>query len=82
MPKTNQPTPGELSVSRRSSLELLEYTRLTLRLIEQHPHSEDDAHLASELKLALRHYIAELEQETSIPLHSRRSFDSPEPTSE
>jgi len=68
-------------VSRRSSRELLEYTKLTLQLIERHPHREEDAHLASELKLALRRYIAELEQETSSPLHSRHGFDSPEPTS-
>jgi hypothetical protein len=69
-------------VSRRSSLELLEYTRLTLQLIELHQHREEDAHLASELKLALKRYIVELEQEASNPLHSRHTFDSPEPTSE
>lgn len=49
-------------MSRSSSLELLEYARLTLRLIEQSPHRDEDALIASELKLALRRYIAELKR--------------------
>ena len=58
------------SMSHRSSVELLEYARWTLQLIERHPHREEDAHLASELKLALNRYIEELERETSG--HSNR----------
>ena len=50
-------------MSHRSSVELLEYARLTLQLIERHPNSEEDAHLASELKFALERYIEELERE-------------------
>jgi hypothetical protein len=49
-------------MSHRSSVELLEYARLTLQLIERHPHSEEDAHLASELKFSLERYIEELER--------------------
>ena len=47
-------------MSRKSTAELLEYTRLTLRLIEQHPHRDEDAHLACELTISLKRYIAEL----------------------
>ena len=50
-------------MSHRSTVELLEYTRLPLRLIELHPHREQDALLAMELKSALERYIAELETE-------------------
>ena len=60
-------------MSHRSSVELLEYARWTLLLIERHPHREEDAHLASELKLALNRYIEELERETSRALQSLRS---------
>ena len=67
-------------MSHRSSVELLEYARLTLQLVERHPHSEEDAHLASELKFALERYIEELEPETSKSLQSLRAFRSPEPT--
>jgi hypothetical protein len=52
-----------LSTSHGSSVELLEYARLTLQLIERHPHSEEDAHLACELKFSLERYIEELERE-------------------
>ena len=69
-----------LSMSHRSSVELLEYARLTLQLIERHPHREEDAHLASELKVVLERYIEELERETSKSLQSLRTFRSPEPT--
>ena len=48
---------------RKYSLELLEYTRLTLRLVELHPHREQDVFLAAELKFILRRRIAELESE-------------------
>ena len=50
-------------MSRKYLLELLEYTRFTLRLVEQHRHREQDAHLAAELKFILRRRIAELESE-------------------
>ena len=69
-----------LSMSHRSSVELLEYARLTLQLIERHPHREEDAHLANELKVALERYIEELERETSKTLQSPLTFRSPEPT--
>jgi hypothetical protein len=65
-------------MSRRSTAELLEYTRLTLRLIELHPHREENAPLAMELKSALERYIAELERETSSPVRSLRNFRSHE----
>ena len=67
-------------MSRKSSMELLEYTKLTLRLIEQYPHREEDAHLALELKSALQRYIVELERETVSPARSQRIFRSPQPT--
>ena len=67
-------------MSHRSTVELLEYTRLTLRLIELHPHREEDAPLARELKSALERYIAELERETSAPVCSLRNIRSPLPT--
>jgi hypothetical protein len=67
-------------MSRKSSLELLEYTKLTLQLIEQYPHQEEDAHLALELKSALQRYIAELEREAASPARSQRIFRSPRPT--
>jgi hypothetical protein len=67
-------------MSHRSTVELLEYTRLTLRLIELHPHREEDAPLARELKSALERYIAELERETSAPVRSLRNLRSPLPT--
>jgi hypothetical protein len=69
-----------LSMSHRSSVELLEYARLTLLLIERHPHREEDAHLASKLKFSLERYIEELERETSKSLQSLRTFRSPEAT--
>ena len=50
-------------MSLKYSLELLEYIRLTLRLVELHPHRERDAHLAAELQFILRRRIAELESE-------------------
>jgi hypothetical protein len=64
-------------MSHRSTVELLEYTRLTLRLIELHPHLEEDAPLAMELKSALERYIAELEREAASPGRSLRNFRSP-----
>ena len=67
-------------MSRKSSMELLEYTKLTLQLIEQYPHREEDAHLAMELKSALQRYISELERETVSPARSQRIFRSPQPT--
>jgi hypothetical protein len=64
-------------MSHRSRVELLEYARLTLQLIEQYPHREEDAHLAMELKSALQRYITELEQEAARPARSRlRTFRS------
>ena len=65
------------SMSHRSTVELLEYTRLTLRLIELHPYREEDVPLARELKSALERYIAELERETSRSVRSLRNFRSP-----
>ncbi len=67
-------------MSHHSSVELLEYTRLTLQLIERYPHREEDAHLATELKFALGRYINDLERETSKSLQSLRTLRSPEPT--
>ncbi|MGA8741857.1 MAG: hypothetical protein WB561_11795 [Terracidiphilus sp.] len=67
-------------MSHRSTVELLEYTRLTLQLVERHQHGEEDAHLANELKLVLERYIAELEWETSGPVRSLRNFRSSERT--
>jgi hypothetical protein len=64
-------------MSRRSSVELLEYTRWTLRLIELYPHREEDAALAMELKSALEQYIAELEREVATPVRSLRNFPFP-----
>lgn len=69
-------------MSRKSTAELLEYVRLTLRLIEQYPHREEDAHLAHELKLTLQRYIAELEQHETSGVISLRTFRSSEPTSD
>jgi hypothetical protein len=63
-------------MSRRSTVELLEYTRLTLRLIELHPHREENAALAGELKSSLERYITELEREISSPARSLRNFRS------
>jgi len=65
-------------MSRRSRAELLEYTRLTLRLVELHPHRKEDAALARELKSALERYIAELERETAGRVRSLRNFRSRE----
>lgn len=45
-------------MSLQYSLELLEYIRLTLRLVELHPHRKRDAHLAAELQFILRRRIA------------------------
>ena len=67
-------------MSHHSTVELLEYTRLTLQLIERHPHREEDAHLARELKFALERYINELELETSKSRQSLRTLRSPEPS--
>ena len=67
-------------MSHRSSVELLEYARLTLQLIERYPHDEEDVHLARELKFALKRYINELELETSKSLQSLQTLRSPEPT--
>ena len=65
-------------MSHRSRLELLEYARFTLQLIELYPHREEDAHLAMELKSALQRYITELEQEAAMPVRSwLRTFRSP-----
>jgi hypothetical protein len=64
-------------MSRRSTVELLEYTRWTLQLIEQYPHREEDAHLAIALKSALERYIAELEQEVASPVRSLRNLRFP-----
>jgi hypothetical protein len=65
-------------MSHRSRAELLEYTRLTLQLIELYPHREEDAPLAMELKLALQRYITELERDAARPARSRlRTFRSP-----
>lgn len=64
-------------MSHRSTVELLEYTRLTLRLIEQHSHREEDAVLEMELKSALERYIAELEREAASPARLLRNFRSP-----
>ena len=61
-------------MSHRSSVELLEYTRLTLQLIVRHPHRGEDTHLASELKSVLEQYIAELELETSSPARTMPGF--------
>ncbi len=69
-------------MSRSSSQELLEYARLTLRLIEQSRHRDEDAHIANELKLALRRYIAELEKETTSRMLYPHTLTPPEPTSE
>ena len=65
------------SMSHRSTLELLEYTRLTLRLMELHPHREEDAPLETELKSALERYIAELEREAASPVRLLRNFRPP-----
>ena len=67
-------------MSHRSAVELLEYTRLTLQLIELHPYREEDAPLAMELRSALERYIAELEREISRPARPLRSFRAPEQT--
>ncbi len=65
-------------MSRRSTVQLLEYARWTLQLVEQYPHREEDAHLAIGLESALQRYIAELEQEVAKPVRSRmRIFQSP-----
>jgi hypothetical protein len=64
-------------MSRRSTVELLEYTRWTLQLIEHYPHREEDAHLAIALKSALERYIAELEREAATPARKLRNFLSP-----
>jgi hypothetical protein len=68
-------------MSLKSTAELLEYTRLTLRLIEQHPHREEDAQLAHALTLVLQRYIAELEQQATSRTISLRAFKTSEPTS-
>jgi hypothetical protein len=47
---------------------------MTLRLIEQHPHRDEDAPLAMELKSALERYIAELECEGASTVRSPVSF--------
>jgi hypothetical protein len=67
-------------MSRRSTVELLEYARLTLQLIELHPHREEDAPFAWELRSALERYIAELEREISSPVRPLRNLGSPEQT--
>jgi hypothetical protein len=64
-------------MSHRSSVEMLEYTRWTLRLVEQHPHREEDAHLAMELKSVLERYIAELELEIASSTRPVRNLVSP-----
>ena len=69
-------------MSRGSSQELLEYARLTLRLVEQFQHRDEDAPIAGELKLALRRYIAELEQEATSRVHYPHTLKPTEPTSE
>jgi hypothetical protein len=48
---------------RRTSLELLSYTRVTLRLIERYSDHAKDPHIV-ELKLALQRCITEFESET------------------
>lgn len=48
---------------RRTSLELLSYSRVTLRLIERYSQHAEDPHIV-ELKIALQHCIAEFERET------------------
>lgn len=63
-------------MSHRSTVEMLEYARLTLHLIEMYPHREEDAPLAMELKSALHRYIAELERKTESPVRSLRKFRS------
>jgi hypothetical protein len=69
-------------MSRKSTAELLEYTRLTLRLIEQYSHREEDAHLAHELTSALQRYIAELERPATSRIIPVRAFKTSEPTSD
>jgi hypothetical protein len=54
-----------LSISRGSSAELLEYARLTLQLIERHPHLEEDARIANELMFDIERCIKQLEREAS-----------------
>jgi hypothetical protein len=73
----DQQTVSESIMSHRSSVELLEYTRLTLRLVELYPHREEDAALAMELKSALLRYIAELEREVASQVRSPRNFRLP-----
>jgi hypothetical protein len=58
-------------MSHRSRVELLEYARFTLQLIELYPHREEDAPLAMELESALQRYITELEQKVARPARSR-----------
>ena len=67
---------------RKSTAEMLEYTRWTLRLIEQYPHRDEDAHLARELTVSLKRYIAELERSVSDRVHSPKRFGAPETASE
>jgi hypothetical protein len=67
---------------RKSTSEMLEYTRWTLRLIEQYPHRDEDAHLARELTISLKRYIAELERSISDPVHSPRRLEATEVASE
>jgi hypothetical protein len=69
-------------MSRRSSVESLEYTRLTLQLIERLPRPAEDAELAAELKFFLQGRIAELERETARPLPLTQTVPSPARSSE
>ncbi len=53
---------------RRTSLELLSYTRVTLRLIERYSDHARDPHMV-ELKHALQRCISEFESETGAHLN-------------
>jgi hypothetical protein len=69
-------------MSRRSSVESLEYTRLTLQLIERLQRPAEDAELAAELKFFLQCRIAELERDTARPLPLNQTVPSPAGSSE